>query len=262
MSELFQKYACALCNATEQDLASDLTLGGRLLLAQQASLTISYAPFDYIRRGARLVIAGITPGAHQARNALLEARRALRAGADHESAMAAAKVYASFSGPMRANLVAMFDHVGLHRWLGLDSTEQVWSNRNDLVHFTSALRYPVFVAGQNYSGTPSMTGTSVLRDMLAHYLTDEAKLLADAVWVPLGPMAAEGVLWLCEQGLLASERVLTGLPHPSGANAERIAYFLGRKPRDQLSAKTAPERIDRSRERALAQVAGLCASAC
>ena len=37
------------------------------------------------------------------------------------------------------------------------------------------------------------------------------------------------------------------IPHPSGANAERIAYFLGQKPRDRLSAKTDPTRIDAAR---------------
>jgi len=37
---------------------------------------------------------------------------------------------------------------------------------------------------------------------------------------------------------------LHGLPHPSGANAERIAYFLGRKDRSALSAKTDAARLD------------------
>lgn len=37
------------------------------------------------------------------------------------------------------------------------------------------------------------------------------------------------------------------IPHPSGANAERIAYLLGQKPRDRLSAKTDPTRLDAAR---------------
>lgn len=257
MTDLFAKYANTLEQATEEEFASDLTLGGRLLLAEEGPLTVTYAPFDYIQRGARLVIVGITPGAQQARNGLLEARRLLRAGASHEDSMAGAKVYASFSGPMRTNLVAMLDHVGLHRWLGVDTTERVWSSRSDLVHFTSALRYPVFVAGRNYSGAPPMTTTAILRNLLALLLAEEASRLADAVWVPLGPKATEGVLWLCDHGLLHRERVLSGLPHPSGANAERVAYFLGRKSRDRLSARTAPESIDQNRIRVTAQVAEL-----
>ena len=37
------------------------------------------------------------------------------------------------------------------------------------------------------------------------------------------------------------------MPHPSGANAERISYFLGRKPRERLSAKTDPHKLDGAR---------------
>jgi hypothetical protein len=218
---------------------------------------VCYAPFDYIQRGARLAIVGITPGAQQAHNALVEARRQLIAGASHDTVLSAAKVFASFSGPMRANLVAMLDHVGMNRWLGLTSTADVWNARTDLVHFTSALRYPVYLKGQNYSGSPSMTATPVLRELLARCLGEEVSALPNAVWVPLGPKATEGMIWLVQQGLLPAERVLAGLPHPSGANAERIAYFLGRKDRALLSAKTAPDGIDAARARLSAQILNL-----
>ena len=49
------------------------------------------------------------------------------------------------------------------------------------------------------------------------------------------------------------------MPHPSGANAERIAYFLGRKSRDQLSVKTNADRIDDAREHMRLQVEALAA---
>jgi hypothetical protein len=251
------RFARLLLSVTEADLAADATLGGRLLLGQSGELTICYAPFDYIERGARLVIVGITPGAQQARNALVEARRQLIGRSDHETALRAAKVFASFSGSMRSNLIAMLDHVGLNQWLGVASTEEVWSTRTDLVHFTSALRYPVYLKGENYSGSPSMTTNSVLRELLVRCLGEEVEALPHAVWVPLGPKATEGIAWLVQLGLLQPERVLMGLPHPSGANAERIAYFLGRKERALLSAKTAPDSIDAARARLSAQVAAL-----
>ncbi|WP_303045736.1 hypothetical protein [Turicimonas muris] len=38
--------------------------------------------------------------------------------------------------------------------------------------------------------------------------------------------------------------MLPQIPHPSGANAERIAYFLGKKKKEDLSAKTNPDKID------------------
>lgn len=43
----------------------------------------------------------------------------------------------------------------------------------------------------------------------------------------------------------------------TGANAERIAYFLGRKPRQQLSAKTDPDKLDAARRALRDRVARL-----
>jgi hypothetical protein len=258
---LSSEFASLLVSVAETDLMADVTLGGRLLLSQSGELAIFYAPFDYVQRSARLVIVGITPGEQQARNALAEVRRQLIAGSDRETTLRAAKVFASFSGPMRTNLVAMLDHVGVNQWLGVNSTAEVWTERSDLVHFTSALRYPVYLNGKNYSGSPSMTATPILREMLTRCLGEEAETLPHAVWVPLGPKATEGLLWLTQHGLLSPERVLMGLPHPSGANAERIAYFLGRKERALLSVKTSPDSIDTARSLLSAQVAALPAFA-
>jgi hypothetical protein len=246
---LLPRFADILRTATELEIATDVTLSGRLLLAQENLLSISYAPFDHIQHGARLAIVGITPGAQQARNALLEARRRLLDGNDHPSALKAAKTFASFSGSMRSNLASMLDHVGLNRWMGVPSTADVWNSRHDLVHFTSALRYPVFVGGENYSGAPSMITTPMLREALLKNLGEEVAALPNAVWVPLGPKATEGLSYLVKQGMLSADRVLLGLPHPSGANAERIAYFLGRKARASLSTKTSPDAIEASRAR-------------
>ncbi|QHP67617.1 hypothetical protein EI171_09335 [Bradyrhizobium sp. LCT2] len=246
VSEL-QRFASLITEAQESEIAADVTLGGRLLLAKQHSLAISYAPFEYIQNGARIAIVGITPGAQQARNALTEFRRQLTSGADHATALGAAKTFASFSGPMRANLVAMLDHIGLAGWLGLASTAELWTLRSDLVHFTSAIRYPVFINGENYSGSPSMVTTPLLREALLQYLAEEVSALPDAVWVPLGPKVSEGLALLVKRGCLSADRLLIGLPHPSGANAERISYFLGRKDRALLSAKTAPDAIDAHR---------------
>jgi hypothetical protein len=53
--------------------------------------------------------------------------------------------------------------------------------------------------------------------------------------------------YLANQGIVDRSTILDGLPHPSGANAEHIAYFLGQKPRGRLSAKTDPTRLDADR---------------
>jgi hypothetical protein len=52
---------------------------------------------------------------------------------------------------------------------------------------------------------------------------------------------------LVSKGLVDERNVLTGMPHPSGANAERIAYFLGTKRREYLSIKTNADLIDASK---------------
>jgi hypothetical protein len=104
-----------------------------------------------------------------------------------------------------------------------------------------------------------MTVTPLLRKFLAECLAEEARLLRHAVWVPLGPQATLAADWLVERGCLESRMVLRGLPHPSGANAERIAYFLGRKPRELLSSKTNATALDAVRGQLLSQVAALIA---
>ncbi len=190
-------------------------------------------------------------------NALREARRALRRSPSAPEALAAAKVFASFSGPMRSNLVALLDGIGVHRLLGLASTASLWGADAGLVHFTSALRNPVFVDGANYSGAPSMLTTPLLREQLQAGLADELAALPAALVVPLGSKVAEAVEALGRQGVLDPARVLAGLPHPSGANAERIAFFLGRKPRAALSTKVDADKILQARAILTAKVAAL-----
>ena len=53
--------------------------------------------------------------------------------------------------------------------------------------------------------------------------------------------------------------MLTGLPHPSGANAQRSAFFLGRKERQALSPQVRPERLIAARTELKAKIAMLAA---
>jgi hypothetical protein len=70
---------------------------------------------------------------------------------------------------------------------------------------------------------------------------------------------SEGLDWLAERGVIDASRILHGLPHPSGANAERVAYFLGRKDKGTLSANTNGDQLDATREALIAQVNALIA---
>jgi hypothetical protein len=221
------------------DLAESLKIHGN------GALSVCWAPFEYVAADARIVVLGITPGRQQAENALAAFKQALAVGMPLPEALRRAKLTGAFSGPMRANLVTMLDHIGAQRVLGVTTCTELFDPSRDLAHLTSALRYPVFVNGENYNGTPDMLRTPILLRMVETYLAEEARSLPNTLWLPLGSKPA------------AALRHLDGLPHPSGANGERIAYFLGRKAREALSSKTQPDPIDAARDHLVAQLAGL-----
>lgn len=111
-----------------------------------------------MKSAARVVVVGITPGKLQAHNALAEAARQLRAGASVDEMLAKARRAAAFSGPMRTNLVAMLDCVGLHRWLRLPSCSDLFGSASQLLQCASVLPYPVFASGKHYNGSPESLG--------------------------------------------------------------------------------------------------------
>lgn len=137
-----------------------------LSIARDGTLSIEDAPFDYIERGAELAITGLTPGRTQAVNALQSLSTDLDKGVPVEEALARAKRFASFSGAMRNNLLAMLDDIGIPSFFGRSSASDFFRDGTNLVHFTSALRYPVYVAGKNYSGTPNPLQHHLLRQMM------------------------------------------------------------------------------------------------
>ncbi|MGV3576322.1 MAG: hypothetical protein ACO1O4_14440 [Devosia sp.] len=221
--------------------AMNLVNSSALTYAQGGKVRVVYAPFDHVASHAKLVVVGITPGAAQASAALAEARKHLAAGLPITEVLRRAKLIASFSGgAMRNNLVSMLDAIGVADLFSLSSTDALFTPGAEHVHFTSALRYPVFIDGQNYNGNPDMIRTPILREIVEKHLAEEAALLPNAVWLPLGPKPQAALLHLAGAGLLDRSRILAGLPHPSGANAERVAVFLGQKDPRLASAKTNP----------------------
>jgi hypothetical protein len=216
-----------------------------------------YAPFEHVNTGARVTIIGLTPGQAQMRIALEETLRALRSKVPWTQAIERAKYAASFGGPMRTNLVRMLDHIGLNKWLQIDSCASLFSTHRELAHHTSVLRYPILKDGKNYSGQPPIGRTPFLKAQVDLWFSTELCQLPQSIFVPLGA-EAQGVLTkLIKDNKIPDSRALIGLPHPSGANAERIAYFLARKSKDDLSAQTDAAAIDFARSNLLAKVAAL-----
>lgn len=65
------------------------------------------------------------------------------------------------------------------------------------------------------------------------------------------------LIHLSSLGYLKEQQILQGFPHPSGANAERIQYFLGLKPRADLSRVTDPVKIDQAKSQLMQQMQDL-----
>jgi len=224
--------------------------------AGSGELSAYYIPFDYLNPAARVVLVGISPGFVQWKNAVREAQRMLCAGAADADTLRAAKYSGAFSGAIRPTLVALLDHVGLQRWLGIASCASLFHEHAHLMHVTGVLRQPVFVGGKNYNGaSPNMLTTPLLQQQMLDYFALEAAALPDAVFVPMGPKVALALHWLAGRGVIDERRILHGLPHPSGANAERVAYFLGRKDKAALSSRTNGDQIDADRTLLLARMA-------
>lgn len=250
-NDLFTRFAPILRSMTEAELASEIRQPQQLRLDEAMigckHIEIAYFPCPPVKVDARIAIVGLTPGRQQMRNALVEARRCLRAGLSESDTLKSVETFASFSGPMRANLVAMLDKIGVHHLLDVHSTASLWADDALLTFFTSALVMPVFVDGANYSGSPSMFTTPLLLEQLMTGFAAQAAALRHVIFVPLGPVAGRAVELAAQKFDIDPDRVLTGLPHPSGANAERVAFFLGRKPEHALSAKVRPERLTSAR---------------
>lgn len=100
-NDLFSTFRHVLHDMSEADLLAEVAHPKRLLIASNhnssRTLNVAYAPFDHINHRADIVIVGLTPGRQQMRNALVEARKCLKAGHGDEAAKSAAKVFASFS---------------------------------------------------------------------------------------------------------------------------------------------------------------------
>lgn len=212
------------------------------------SLESFYVPFDAFNKSAKVVLVGITPGQVQWRNALISAQQSLAFNLTEAELLSRAKAMGAFSGPMRQHLVKMLDHVGLAEKLGIHSTASLFDQDAHLVQMSSVLKHCVLMDGKNYTGSsPNMLKNTFLRQHIEDYFVQEVQQLPHALYIPLGKSVIEVLHHLSSLGYLQPEQILDGFPHPSGANAERIQYFLGNKSADSLSTKTNPIKIDQAK---------------
>lgn len=207
-------------------------------LHQDGPLEMYYAPFGSVNPSAAVVLLGITPGWTQMEIAYRVARREMDGGGTAEEICRMAKQSASFAGTMRTNLVRMLDDLDVPSSLGIGSASELFRSATALVHTASAIRYPVFVNGRNYTGhVPDLLRNPFLRDCLESILAPELASVPHALIVPLGNAVSAGLQHLASLGALSVDRCLFGFPHPSGANGRRIKDFTER--REELSEKVA-----------------------
>lgn len=237
-TELFTKYSQAIRQF------DGMTQARSLHMADEGRLSVFYAPTDWVNVEAKVIIVGITPGPTQAFNLLSEAKRHLLAGADAETALMHAKKIGGFSGALRANLVAMLDRVGFHRWAQISSSAELFRTQSHLVQTASVLPYPVFADGKPYAGKQSLLRSPLLRSMTMEHFVPMAQAIPEARLLAVGDVPFKTLTWLAEQGALDPKRIVGQLPHPSTQSGERIKYFLGHTPAAKLSTKTNAAKLD------------------
>ena len=230
-AELFERFADCVKALPQCDRYSQSVLqGDQFRVYASGSFAIYYAPLDYINPEAKVVLLGITPGWTQMESAYQEARRALLEEAHRDEDCRRAKSRASFAGPMRRNLIQMLNYIDLHEALGLGTCAELFGSASAQLHTTSALRYPVFVDGKNYSGhRPELLRVPIFREIIHTDLQEELAQVPDALVIPLGSCVNAVVEELVSNSMLERRRCLIGFPHPSGLNGHRIAQFSARR---------------------------------
>jgi hypothetical protein len=197
---------------------------------QKKKLEIYYAPFEYVNERAKVVIVGITPGLHQMKKSfstILDEKDKIN---NDEALLHQVKNNSSFEGPMRKNLVQMLDELELNKYLGISSTMELFNEASHFVQTTSVIPYPVFRNGKNYSGSaPKMLKTEILKRYVTEYFATEMTKFDHALIIPLGVNVSEVLNYLADKNILNRDCLLTGFPHPSGANGRRKEHFEANK---------------------------------
>jgi hypothetical protein len=192
-----------------------------------APLKLYYAPHnDVAYHGAKLLIAGLTPGFQQMQLALAAAQEALWQGEDDREACYRAKRTARFAGTMRSNLIMMLNLVGVQQWLELDNCASLFEEHAHWLHSTSIVPYPAFYKGRNYSGSqPDLLKHELLRSYVLEHMEQQMSMFPDIPIIPLGRSVEAMIGLLVQQGVIKEAQVLWGFPHPSGANGHRHQQF-------------------------------------
>ena len=200
------------------------------LIEQENDIRVYFAPAEYCNEKARVILLGITPGWTQMEIGFRRALSGITRKENIEEICRSIKQEAAFAGSMRRNLCDMLDGLALPNLLGIESSNDLFNKHSDLIHSTSAFRYPVFFRGQNYTGhKPKWFKIPILRHTIENRLSTELSFVPNAVIIPLGKAVDEALTHLSNINKLDPKRCLFGFPHPSGANAHRTEQYQSKK---------------------------------
>lgn len=195
-----------------------------LRIYHDPKVEVWFSPILSEQKSPRLWILGITPGWAQTRIAYEEAARALSEGLSPGDAVARPKPSVAFAGAMRNNLITMLDDLGLAKLLGTSTSRNLFGT--ELLKTGSALRFPVFKNDSNYNGhSPKPLSHPVFREMLDQLLAEEIKNTGNCLILPLGRAVEKMLGYAVTNNLLSTNRILSGFPHPSGANGHRQRQY-------------------------------------
>lgn len=197
------------------------------LIDKDGSLEIYYAPHnEYINQNAKIFIVGITPGFSQMSTAISKARKDIEENKSIEEIQYDCKVEGRFSGPLRKNIIQMLDEIKLNEALEIDSCEELFNDKDYLLHTTSLIPYSVFLKGNNYTGhSPKLVKSKFLMNYVYENFKENISKLDDVLIIPLGKAVEEVLEELVKNKVIKEEQILKGFPHPSGANGHRLVQL-------------------------------------
>jgi len=203
------------------------------LMARENNIEIYYCTHnEFINKKARVFIIGITPGFQQMNKSIAVARKCLEDNISVNDIPYICKREARFFGILRKNIIQMLDELGLNICLELESCEQLFGDKDFLLHTTSLIPYAVFANGKNYAGqNPKILKNELLTHFLEEYFKPQAADLHNALVIPLGKGVEEVLSQYIQEGIFKKENILLGFPHPSGANGHRLQQFEKNKER-------------------------------
>ena len=173
--------------------------------------------FDYVNPAALVVLVGITPGNTQ----LLGSRCG--------KTFREIKRENAFAGGMRNNLSRMLDHIGVNMLLGISSCRSLWNEDFDKVEMTSLLKDATYYKGKMFNRASDILRSRKLTNALYNGFIKDCSSYSEAMlFVAMGDGVGRVLSHLVSEGVISVPVVV--VPHPSGANAGRIAVFLGSKP--------------------------------